>query len=346
MSSNPFHSSRIIIDATNKAARELDLYDENSATVVYDCLCNNHGFDAHAYWCAYELPFPVPIMKNAGGKPIIGLSKDNAWFAIEGGYPRNLVNWVSLGVDTKIWTPQPKRLMKDKFVVLSMIESTVRCGLGQLIDGFGEAFRGRTDCVLYIKDRNPTDVFQNFVKAKASEYNIEIVHDTRHTENHEIEKEIFSMADCHIYLNHSGTWCMTVTQGMACGVPTVSLRHSGPTDYLSHELTGMAVDYDLQEVTDESLEKLKAIGMRNFLFPRAAYYREPFWAVPRVPSIRDTLLLLRENRQLLEKLSYNAIACAKTLTWERTATNMSHVLSQFSKQISDPDLINFKSRYE
>lgn len=344
--SNPFHSSRIIIDATNKAAKEIGFYSDDEKVVVYDCLCNNHGFNPDAFWCAYELPFPVPIMQNAGGKPIIGLSKDNAWFAIEGGYPRNLVNWVSLGVDTSIWTPQPKKLMKDKFVVLSMIESTVRSGLDALIEGFGKAFAGNKQCVLYIKDRNPTQEFQRYIKRCADFWNIEIIHDVRHTENHEIEKEIFSMADCHFYLNHSGTWCMTVTQGMACGVPTVSIRHSGPTDYLSHELTGLAVEYDLEEVTDEKIEELKKIGMRNFLFPRGAYYRSPMWAEPRIESIKNCLVKLAEDKYLREKLSYNAIACAKTLTWERTAVNMSYVLENFSKQIHDPNLINFKSRYE
>lgn len=340
--SNKFHSSRIIIDATNEAAKRLGLYSEEGKTVVYDCLCNSHGYDADAFWCAYELPFPVPILQNANGKPIIGLSKDNAWFASEGGYPRHLVDWVSLGVDTNVWTPQPKRLMRDKFVVLSMIESTVRCGLEILVPAFGNVFSGNKDVVLYIKDRNPTKVFSKWIKEKAEKYNIEIIHDGRHTENHEIEKEIFSMADCHFYINHSGTWCMTNTQGMACGVPTASIRHSGPTDYLSHALTGMAIEYDLEIVTDAILAELQQIGMKNFLFPMNQYLRRPFWANPRIQSVQRTLNILYENPQVRTQLSKNAIMCAQTLSWERTAVNMSYVLDNFQNR---NNIENF-NRYE
>lgn len=332
-SSNPYHSSSIIINSINKAAKELGIYDENGLTCVYDTLCNNHGYkDIVGFYCAYELPFPKPILDNAGGKPIIGLSRDNAWFAIEGGYPRELVNHCTLGVDTSIWSPQSKNFLKDKFVVLCMTESTVRSGLECLIPAFGEVFSGNKDVVLYIKDREPTETFKQYVRSMSEYYNIEIIHDPRHLEDHEEEKKILQAVDCHFYLNHSATFAMTVLQSMACGIPTVSIRHSGPTDYLSHDLTGLAVEYDLKYLEQSKLDYLVQIGQKNFLFPLNCYQNRPYWAEPRKDSIKKCLTDLYESKELREKLIYNGIRCGQTLSWKRTAWNLQFVLNEFQEK--------------
>lgn len=330
LSSNPFHSSRIIIDATNKAARKLDLYDDSGATVVYDCLCNRHGYKPDAFWCAYELPIPRLVKEQASGKPMLGLSKENAWMFVEGGYPSNLVNYVSLGCDTSIWKPTPKRTDKSKFVIGCSIESTVRSDIPTIIKAFGECFGGSREIVLYIKDRNATPLFESYVNEMARNYDVEIIHDNRHIENFEVEKELFASWDIHCYLNRAGTFCMTVLQGMACGIPTVSCRYSGPSDYLSHRLNGMAVEYDLVPVEQSKLYELESIGMRNFLFPIdiAHYENRPFWAEFRLASLKNIFLELREDKYLRETLSNNGVRTAEWFSWERTATNMSFVLEE------------------
>jgi glycosyltransferase involved in cell wall biosynthesis len=329
LKSNPFHSSRIIIDSANRAARELGYYDEQGTTVVYDCLCNSHGYQPDAFWCAYELPIPKIVAHNAQNKPLIGLSKENAWMFVEGGYSPKLTNYVTLGCDTSVWRPSDRK-SKTKFIIGCSIESTVRSDIPIIIKAFGELFKGSRDVVLYIKDRNASSIFETYVKEKAIEYDITIVHDNRHIENFEEEKQLFYSWDVHCYLNRAGTFCMTVLQGMACGIATVSMRYSGPSDYLSHRINGMAVEYDLSYVTPAKLWELEQIGMRNFLFPPdfRYYNNQPYWAEFRLESVKNAFQELKDDTELREKLARNAVTTSKWFSWQRTALNMSFVLSE------------------
>lgn len=334
ISSNPFHSSRIIIDATNKAAKKLGLYDEKGLTVCYDTLCNSHGYHVDAFWSAYELPFPAPVLNNAGGKPIIGLSRDSAWLVVSAGYPAEKVNFCTLGVDKEIWKPVKKNKYLDKFVFLSMTESNVRCGLDDVIHSFGKVFAGRKDVILYIKDRQPTPKFVEWVKKASEYYDVEVIHDERHIENHEIEREIFACADVHVYLNHCGAFNMTVTQGMACGIPTITMAYGGPADYASW-FNAKLVDYNIVPVTDRLLLELAERGMKNHFFSSQQYTIQPFWAQPDEESLQSALIEIKEGRNAEEeraRLKYFGPITASWLSWEKTAINMSFLLSEFCKE--------------
>lgn len=323
-----FGSTQIIVNAINKAAKNLDLYSDNDKLVVYDCLGQSHGYNPNAFWTAYELPFPGFILQNCYPKKVLGLSKDNAHFAILGGYPRELVDYVNLGVDTKTWRPTTKKYLKDKFVFLTMTESNTRSGLEILIQAFAENFKDQKGVALYLKDRSPTDKFQDWVKNIAETFNVEIIHDPRHLEDHQEEVKIFESCDCHFYLNHTGSFNMTVMQGLSCGIPTVSIRHGGPSDYISHRMNGIAVEYDLVGITQEYINQLIDIGMKNHLFPitNSNHKTLPFWAVPRKEDMKNCMNELLSNKNRLTDLSENAIATANWFSWERSAMNMSFVL--------------------
>jgi glycosyltransferase involved in cell wall biosynthesis len=330
LTSNPFHSSRIIIENINKAAKELDLYSDNGLVCCYDTLCNTHGHSPDAFHCAMELPFPRIILNNANGKPIIGLSQDNGWFAAEGGYPANLCNYVTLGVDNKVWSPVDRK-KKDTFVFGASIESTVRSDIPAIVRAFGEVFGGMTNVVLYIKDRNATPLFETYLKEKAALYNIKLIHDNRHIENFEEERALFASWDAHIYLNRSGTFCMTLLQGMAVGCPSIGVAYSGPRDYLSHRINSLSVEYDLVSVSQQKIQELEQIGMRNFLFPFnfQNYAYEPYWAQCRLESVKDCMEQMVASPDLRDKLSQNGITTGEWFNWQRTAMNMSFVLNRF-----------------
>lgn len=343
----PFGSSRIITDATNKAAKKLGVYSDDY-TVVYDCLCNNQWrFPAKAFWCAYEVPIPKLITQSANGLPIIGLSKENAWMFVEGGYPHNLCNYVTLGCDTEEWVPQKKKFMKDKFIIGGSIESTVRSDFPLIIEAFGSNFKGNKGVVLYLKDRFATSKFQQWVKEQAEKWDIEIIHDNRDIQSKEEENNLYATWDAHIYLNRAGTFCMTVMQGMACGVPTISARWSGPSDYLSHRVNGLAVDYDLVPITEAKLYELESLGMRNYLIPPTVinYKSQPYWAEYKLESLKNHFQEIVDDKHLREKLSHNGILTAQWFNWERTAASMSYVLSEFPSLINNPHLKDLKSRY-
>jgi hypothetical protein len=342
-----FCSTRIIVDNVNRAADKLGLYSDISKVVLYDTLCNSHGFRRiDAFWCAFELPFPAIIQSNAGGKPILGLSKQNALFAAYGGYPRNLVNYVSLGVDSNLWKPTKKIYNLDKFVFLAFCESNNRSGFEDLVETFGDAYSGGTKKVqLYIKDREATSKFKEWVRERAEFWKVDIVHDDRHLEDHNEEIKLIQGADVGVCVNHSHTFGMVMSQAMACGLPQILIPYSGPGDY-ADKMNSFIPEYRIEEVTQEMINKLSEIGMKNYLFPidNINYPGQPFWARVDHESLRQKMDEAMFHPKKLQQLSEICVLTARWMTWERTAINMSYVLSQLETQEEDLNLVLSRNR--
>jgi len=345
----PFCSTRIIVDNVNNAAKKLNLYSDVEKVVMYDTLCSSHGFRRiDAFWCAFELPFPRIIQQNAGTKPILGLSKQNALFAAYGGYPRNLVNYVTLGVDSNFWKPTKKVYNLDKFVFLAFCESNNRSGFEDLVEVFGNAYSGgQTKIQLYIKDREATPKFKEWVKERAEFWDVDIVHDDRHLEDHNEEIKLIQGADCGVCVNHSHTFGMVMSQSMACGLPQILIPYSGPGDY-ADKMNSFIPEYTIEEVTQEMVDDLSKMGMKNYLFPinENNYPSKPFWARVDHESLRHKMDEAMFRKEKLQQLSEISVLTARWMTWERTAINMSYVLSQLGSQEENLDLILRRYRYE
>lgn len=325
-----FCSTKIIVDETNEAAKKMGLYDDKGKIIMYDTLCQRHDTNPDAFWCAFELPFAHYIIQSAGGKPIFGLSKENIVFGAYAGYPTKLLNYATLGVNRKHWPLTSKKYMKDKFVFLSMCESNTRSGFDILVPAFCEQFKGNKNVVLYIKDREATPLFKAWVKDQADRAGVEIIHDDRHIDNFEEQVKIFESADAAICLNRSHTFGMVVMQGMSCGLPTICQRYSGFTDYTCHT-TNLCVDFDVVDTTNDKLQKLTSIGMKNHLFPISAQYypSQPFWSEPKIQSVKDSMQKMVDDNQLRSSLRVMSDMVASWFTWERTAVNLSYVMSLY-----------------
>ncbi|NJO61263.1 MAG: glycosyltransferase [Richelia sp. RM2_1_2] len=286
-SAREFCSTKIIVNEINQAAKNLDLYSESECLVCYDCLGNKFNYKPDAFWVAYELPFPNLILNNCYPEKILGLSRENAALAVYGGYPKEKVDWVTLGVNRNHWPQITKKYNKDKFVFISMCESNTRSGFDVLVPAFGEEFRGQKDTILYIKDRESTDLFKSWIKEQAEKYDVQIIHDDRHLTSWEEQVELFEGADAAICLNRSHTFGMVTLQGMSCGLPTIVPRYSGFTDYCS-ALTNLCVDFQLERLSQEKINSLISIGMKNYLIPISPdnYSVRPFWAAPSKESVR------------------------------------------------------------
>lgn len=330
----PFCSTRIIVDETNEAAKRLGLYNKEDYTVMYDTLCQSHGINPFAYWCAYELTFPKFLLSSAWPRPIIGLSKENIAFAAYGGYPTSLLNYSTLGVNRKHWPLITKKKMKDKFVFVSMCESNTRSGFDILIPAFCEQFRGNPNIILYIKDREATDTFKKYVSEQSQNASVTIIHDDRHLESFSEQVEIFESADAAICLNRSHTFGMVLMQGMSCGLPTLCQRYSGFTDYTSH-LFNLSIDFDVVPVVQNDIDGLIKIGMKNHLFPinETNYPSIPFWSCPRKEDVKIKMQMIVDDKKLRETLSNMSDLTASWFTWDRTALNMSYILQDFKNKM-------------
>jgi len=323
-------SSKIIIDSLNNGAKNIGVYGELEKLVVYDCIANQHNLNPDAIICCYEFVIPYIVKKNAGDKLLVAVSRDNMIFLLEGGIPKSKVGYINLGVDSEKFCKVEKKYDKDLFICLSMTESLVRSGLEILIDGFGAAFSGNKEVLLYVKDRNALPEFELWIKNRAKYYNIQLRYENNHLDTIEKILDMYAHADVHYYLNRNTTWGMNVLESTSCGIPTATPMYGGPREYISDRLTGIGIDYELEDITQNKLNYLQSFGMRNFFFPinNQNYPRQPYWCKPKVESVSKTLLELYKNKELRETLSFNGRAMAQQLTWERAAMNLSYVLTQ------------------
>lgn len=323
-------SSKIIIDSLNNGARKAGIHSENDKLIVYDCIANQHNLNPDAIICCYEFTIPYFVKYNSQNKPLIAVSRDNMIFLLESGYPKSKIGYINLGVDSEKFSKVEKKYYKDKFVCLSMTESLVRSGLEILIDGFGNAFSGNKEALLYVKDRNATLEFEKWIRNRAKYYNIELLYENNHLNTIEKILNMYSHADVHYYLNRSTTWGMNVLESISCGIPTASPMYSGPREYISDKLSGIGIEFELEDITQNKLIELQSIGMRNFFFPinQENYPRQPYWCKPKVESVSKTLLELYKNKELRKTLSFNGRAMAEQFTWERSAMNLSYTLGK------------------
>lgn len=324
----PFQSSEIIINSLNKAAKNLGIYDENGVQVHYDCVCNDHRLQTDVFICPYELNFPNLILDNAKGRPIIGVGRDNLSFIINGGYSPDISDYVCLGVDTSIWYDEHSEKF-DKFTFCLLGESNTRSGYDKSVIAFCEAFSGDESVQLYIRDRTTIPKFKNWVLEQSQKYKVKIIYDEGHLSDHAIERKIYNKCHFHIYVNRSSTWAMPAIQSLACGLPLIGMAYSGPREYLSHEHTGLEVNYSLELVTLNGLQGLVELGLNNYIFPphNRIYPNQPYWAEPNVDDLIKKLQYARHQGPT--KYKDNCIAVAKNLSWEKSALNLSLVLDRW-----------------
>lgn len=319
-------SSEIIISSLNQGLIKLGLYDEHGEIVVYDCLAQSHGFKTNYIICAYETSIPSPVFINAGGRHLIGVSNQNQSFFLDGGYDKELTHSMLLGVDSKLWSSKHKP-KKDKFRFGMMCDSNTRADYDSLLVAFGNAFRDKKNVELYIKDRWATETFRNHVKAYAAHFGIQVILDDEHVTDKAQEVEIYNSLDCHVFLNRTSTFALTVAQGMAMQIPTVVISYSGPRDYCN-ELNSCLVPFALKEVTPFKIMNLEARGYRNYLMTNPSLFQSPpLWAEP-MPGVQDLLLKIYEDRGYREKIAYNGRATVESLTWDRAALNLAWIVNQ------------------
>lgn len=322
---NKRFSTDVIVSSINEAAKKLNLYSDDEILGVYDCLGNDHGLPSKFSISCYELPYPEQVKKFCGNKLTITVSRDNYRLAIDGGMDPKQVRYVNLGVDSSKWQPLEKKYLLDKFVVLSYTESLARSGLEILLEGFKYAFSGNDNAVLYIKDRNATSEFIEYVNKYSYDNKINLKYENLHIGSIEEIQEVFSHADAHFYLNRSTTFGLTLCESMACGITTASPLYSGPRDFIVPGLSGIGIDHTIVPVHTE-LEELAAKGMRSFFLPLRS---SDYWCKPSVKSVATNLKYLHDNREYCKKIGRQGAEFIKQFSWEKTALNISATLKEY-----------------
>jgi glycosyltransferase involved in cell wall biosynthesis len=324
---NPFTSTNIIVNSLNEAAKQLEIAGLD-CVVHYDCLGDDQRTKPDALICVFELTFPRLILDRLAGRPTLGVSRDNLRFILDGGYRPELAGWFPLGVDSNKY----KYVYKgggSKFRFLAYSESNSRSGLEDVILAFGAAFKNTTSVELYIKDRNASPEFKEWVYRFAGAHNANIILDDKETTNYQEILDLAATADAAISLNHSSTWDMKALEVLSMGIPTISNAYSGHREYIVDGFSGLEVSYSLEKVTDEVIERKKKIGLKNYLLPEAYYHVSPTWSKWNVGSLVECMWKMRDSSKLRQKLSIGGRTMAESLTWEKSALALSQSLEKW-----------------
>lgn len=321
-------SSNIIISSLNQGLKNAGLYSDSGDIVVYDCLGNSHGHETNHIICPYETILPNHILRATKDKTLIGVSVQNQLFFTEAGHPKDKTAVCQLGVDSKSWSPNPREF-NEKFTFGMMCDSNSRAGYFELLSAFKAAFSKNEKVCLLIKDRYATETFKNYIQsfAAANELYIQLV--DKHITDPSEEQAWYDKLDCHVFINKSSTFALTVAQGMAKAIPTITMAYSGPRDYCN-ELNSCLVDYTLEEISLFELQSLEQRGLRNYLFPphSTTYPKQPKWAVPSVKSLTECLKRVYEDEAYRNLIGQQGRVTAETLSWDRAAINLSYILSK------------------
>jgi len=324
----PSCSSEIIISNLNKGLKNLELYDEDGELVVYDCLANDHGHKTNFIICPYETAIPFVVLYNAKNRILIGVSNQNQAFFSQGGYPKEKTDVCLLGVDSDLWRPFD-RPQNDKFTFGMMCDSNTRAAYDDLLAAFSGIFTGVNDVRLFIKDRWATEKFKQRVKDIAKRDNLDIVLDDTHITDKEQERVLYNNLDCHIFLNRSSTFAMTVAQGMAMQKPTIVMDYSGPRDYCN-SLNSCLVNYRLMPIEQQTIDYLQFLGYRNYLLtPNMTSFRtNPQWAIPDIYNIKECLKEIYQNANYRCAIAYYARATAEAMTWTKSAATLYSIVNK------------------
>jgi glycosyltransferase involved in cell wall biosynthesis len=196
------------------------------------------------------------------------------------------------------------------------------------VENFCEEFKNTKSVKLYIRDRESSSTFKTWIQEKAREFNVEIVHDDRHLENFEQEKDIYYEADIAICLNKTSTWNLRTIECMSTGTPLIVIPYAGPRDYTTHDFSAIHVKFNLEPFTNFDINYLNSIGLRNHLFDPSMHPKQPYWAIPVKESVRHSMRQLLDDNDLRNKISIYGSISAQKFTWEKSAISLYNIINQ------------------
>jgi glycosyltransferase involved in cell wall biosynthesis len=210
-----------------------------------------------------------------------------------------------------------------------MCDSNSRAGYFELLQAFQIAFKKDEKVKLLIKDRYATDTFKDYIEAFKASNGLDIELVDKHITDLAEEQNWYDKLDSHVFINKSSTFALTVAQGMAKAIPTITMAYSGPRDYCN-ELNSCLVDYSLEEINHFEITSLTQKGLRNYLFTPALsiYPKMPRWAVPSVGSLAKCLRKVYEDKAYRDLIGQQGRVTAESLSWDRAAINLSYILSK------------------
>ena len=211
-----------------------------------------------------------------------------------------------LGVDIDYFHPGITGYRPStRFTFLSVFEWGERKAPEVLLRAFAEEFKDTEDVLLLLSvaNRDPLVDIQQQIDDLGLETSAPIVVMPNARITGPQMGSLYRSADCFVLPSRGEGWGMPVLEAMACGLPTIATRWSGPADFL-HE----GVGYPLEPAR---LVRAEA---------RCPYYAGFEWADPDIDQLRSLMRTVFENQDAARAKGLAAAAeVASRWTWEHAA---------------------------
>jgi len=211
-----------------------------------------------------------------------------------------------LGVDVDYFHPEITGYRPStRFTFLSVFEWGERKAPEVLLRAFAEEFKDSEDVLLLLSvfNRDPqVDVQQQIADLDLPPTAPIVVMLNPKFTAHQMGS-LYRSADAFVLPTRGEGWGMPVLEAMACGLPTIATRWSGPADFL-HEGIGYP------------LEPLRLVPAEA----RCEYYAGFDWADPDVEQLRSLMRQVADNPEAARVKGLAAAAeVASTWTWDHVA---------------------------
>lgn len=209
---------------------------------------------------------------------------------------------VNHGVNPK-FTKHGKKVEFDKelprFKFLSVFEWVERKCMDRLLKAFTEEFVKEEDVCLILKGTHPVKPIALEINKYAKDANVYLMQgyvDDMST--------LYRAADCYVSPTGGEGWGETLSEAMACGVPTIGTRSTGNLEFMNDSNSWLV---------QSSLEMVGENWMSEMIRPW--FYYNP----PSVDSIRRAMRIVFEGGDDVKARAKEGTKITSDFTWEKAA---------------------------
>ena len=210
-------------------------------------------------------------------------------------------------------TTRPDKRKGNVFTFLNISSGFPRKGVDALVEAYFAEFTGADNVRLIIKTfPNPhNEVPAQIDAARRRNPNPPAcTHIDRDLSTEEIDR-LYAEADCLVYPTRAEGFGLPIAEAMACRVPVIVTRFSGPMDFCS-ERNAFLLDYDL------------APSRSHLAIPGA------MWAEPRIDQLRELMRFVfanRNSREVQRRVEAAYQNVRENLRWSRVANQVERVIA-------------------
>ena len=229
---------------------------------------------------------------------------------------KNKIRVINHGVNPKFTKHGNKLEFNEnlpKFKFLSVFEWVERKCADRMIKAFTQAFKPTDDVCLILKAVHPFKPVALEINKIAKDYNVYLMQgyvDDMST--------LYRAADCYLSPTGGEGWGETLSEAMACGVPTIGSRNGGNMEFMNDN------NSFLVEVDDWTMVG-EALGMTNLI--------KPWFKIkpPKIESIVEVMKTVYAGGDEVKKRAKAGEKVGRDFTWEKAARKIIQHVEEVQK---------------